>query len=253
MKIKNRLLIVVVALIVALGFAVQPAMADEHMFNVSVYHNIDGTRLGLSEDLPVDIYIYDGAGRLLSIIAGFTYKERIDTQLPAGVYEIRVYSHELDSFVPSMTVGPTEIPGGVDVRLQARLGVGKTPIIGVKVNGEPTNLDTIEETIPSGAFDVFVFHNIDGTKLGLSEDLPVDIYVYAPAGLIGYFPNFTYGEKISTQLPAGNYEIMVYSQELGTFVPSMTVGPVEIPGGVEVRLQAKLEPGKTPVTNVKVK
>jgi hypothetical protein len=89
--------------------------------------------------------------------------------------------------------------------------------------------------------------------LGLSEELPVDVYVCTPAGLIGYFPDFTYGEKFSTQLPAGTYEIMIYSQELGTFVPSMTVGPVEIPGGVEVRLQAKLEPGKTPVTNVKVK
>ena len=253
MKKTIRLLIIFVTLVVALGFAVQPVLADGHMFKVSVYHNIDGTKLGLSEDLPVDIYIYDGAGQLLSFIPNFTYKERFGAELPAGIYEIKVYSQELGTFVPSMTVGPVNIPGGVEVRLQAKLDVGKVPIIGVKINGADTKLEAKEEVTTPGAFDVFVWHNIDGTKLGLSEDLPVDIYIYTPAGLIGYFPNFTYGDKISTQLPADNYEIMVYSQELGTFVPSMTVGPVDIPGGVEVRLQAKLQPGKTPVTNVKVK
>ncbi len=252
-KLSISLLVAVVALVVALGISAQPALADGHTFDVSVYHNIDGTKLGLSEALPVDIYIYK-EGSFFSYIADFTYGERFSASLPEGNYEIKIFSRELGAFVDSMTVGPVDIPGGVEVRMQAALATGGTPTTIVKINGSEVDLGKAAAPASTdGAFDVSVYHGIDGTKLGLSEALPVDIYIYSPAGLIAYIPNFTFGQRFDTQLPAGNYEIMVYSQELGTFLPSMTVGPVDIPENVEVRLQAQLQPGKTPVLNVKVK
>jgi hypothetical protein len=252
-KLGFSLLVSIVALVVALGFTAQPTLAAGHTFDVSVYHNIDGTKLGLSEALPVDIYIYK-EGSLFSFIADFTFGERFSASLPEGNYEIKIFSRELGAFVDSMTVGPVDIPGGVEVRMQAALATGGTPTTIVKVNGSKVDLSKAAAAGPAdGNFGVSVYHGIKGTRLGLSEALPVDIYIYSPAGLIAYVPNFTFGQRFDTQLPAGNYEIMVYSQELGTFLPSMTIGPVDIPENVEVRLNAQLTPDKTPVINVKVK
>jgi hypothetical protein len=51
------------------------------------------------------------------------------------------------------------------------------------------------------------------------------------------------------------YQIFVYLDESigGSLIPSMTIRGAAIPADVEVRLHAKLGPGKTPVIMVKVK
>lgn len=119
------------ALVLVLAFGAQTAFASTGMFDVSVYHGINGRSLDLSKELPVDITITKD-GNLLTVINDFTFKTRIDTQLPAGEYLIEVSSDEAGP-LPSMTVGPVEIPEGAEVRLHARLGEGKTPVIMVKV------------------------------------------------------------------------------------------------------------------------
>jgi len=121
------------ALVLVLAFGAQTAFASTGtgMFDVSVYHGINGRSLDLSKELPVDITIYKD-GNILTVINDFTFKNRIDTQLPAGEYLIEVSSDEAGP-LPSMTVGPVEIPEGAEVRLHARLGEGKTPVIMVKV------------------------------------------------------------------------------------------------------------------------
>lgn len=126
-------LIVAAILAVTLGVGAQPALANEGTFDVSVYHGINGRSLGLSKELPVDVYIYkDGA--LLTMINDFSFKDRVDFNgLMAGKYKIEVKSEELGIYLPSMTVGPVDIPGDVVIRMNAQLGEGKTPIIKVKI------------------------------------------------------------------------------------------------------------------------
>ncbi len=120
---KNRKWVVVVlALLIAVfGFtAVSPALASDGTFTVQAYHGINGKTLGLSRELPVNIFIYNGSGYLVGTIYNFTFGERIETKLPAGTYTIEIKSQEAGP-LPSMTVGPVEIPEGVEVRLHARL------------------------------------------------------------------------------------------------------------------------------------
>jgi hypothetical protein len=136
MKAKNLVRMMVMALLALVllgGAAVQAAQASSDQFAVSVYHGINGRSLGLSKELPVDVEIWkDGA--LLATIPSFTFGTRIDTMLPAGTYEIRVYAVELGGApLPSMTVGPVALEAGMQVSLQAQLSGGKTPIIRASV------------------------------------------------------------------------------------------------------------------------
>lgn len=126
-------LVMAAVLAVTFGIGVGPALAAGHdTFDVSVYHGIDGQRLDLSRELPVDVYIFNKVG-LIGLVSDFTYQERFEATLPAGEYTIQIWSRELQTFLPSMTVGPVDIPEGVEVRMNAQLGEGKTPLINVRV------------------------------------------------------------------------------------------------------------------------
>jgi hypothetical protein len=115
----------------AIALAAPRALASDGTFNVSVYHNINGKALGLSKALPVQAYIYKDGGLLATVPLEFG--DRVTTNLPAGNYTIKVFSEELGAFVPSMQVGPVDLPEGVKVRLQARLGAGGTPDLVARV------------------------------------------------------------------------------------------------------------------------
>ena len=117
----------------ALAFAAFPAKAADHTWKVNVVHGINGRSLGLSKDLPVNITVYkDGAP--LAYLNDFTFKERFTADLPAGEYKIEVFSQELGTIVPSMTLGPVSIPAGADLLIRAQLSGGKTPVLVVKSN-----------------------------------------------------------------------------------------------------------------------
>jgi hypothetical protein len=115
----------------AIAFAAPRALAADGTFNVSVYHGINGKSLGLSKELPVLAYIYRNGEQLATVPLEFG--DRVTTNLPAGNYTIKVYSTELGSFVPSMQVGPVELPEGIKVRLQAKLGAGGVPDLVARV------------------------------------------------------------------------------------------------------------------------
>jgi hypothetical protein len=115
----------------AVAFAAPRALASDGTFNVSVYHGINGKSLGLSKELPVKAYIYRN-GEQLAVVP-LEFGDRVTTNLPAGNYTIKVYSTELGSFVPSMQVGPVELPEGIKVRLQAKLGAGNVPDLVARV------------------------------------------------------------------------------------------------------------------------
>jgi len=133
MNTRRNLVLAVLAsvMLFALAFAAFPVKADGHTWDVSVYHGINGRSLGLSKELPVDVSIYkDGA--VIAYLNDFTFGERINATLPAGEYKIEVFSQELGTIVPSMTLGPVEIPAGADLVIRAGLGAGKTPVLMVK-------------------------------------------------------------------------------------------------------------------------
>lgn len=113
-----------------LAFGVKDARADDGTFNISVYHGINGKALGLSKELPVVASVYKDGVWLADIPLSF--KERFSADLPEGTYTILVTSVEAGP-LPSMTIDSAAIPAGVDVRIQAQLSAGKTPILNVRV------------------------------------------------------------------------------------------------------------------------
>jgi hypothetical protein len=114
------------ALVVALAALVMPVQAQDDTFEVTVYHGINGTALGLSKELPVVASIQLNGAPLADL--PLVFKDKITTDLPAGEYLITVVSAEAGP-LPSMTVGPVEIPAGAEVTLHAKLSADKTPII----------------------------------------------------------------------------------------------------------------------------
>jgi hypothetical protein len=134
---KNWLMVAVAAVMaLAMLLSAQSVLAAGHdTFEVSVYHGINGNSLGLSKDLPVNIWIMKDNGTGLALFAkvnDFTFKERFEAELPAGKYQIMVESVELGAVIDSMTVGPVDIPEDADLRIHAKLGAGKNPVLSVR-------------------------------------------------------------------------------------------------------------------------
>ncbi len=118
---------VAAVLAIVMALSVQPASASDGYFDLSVRHGINGNslRLGLDKELPVDVYVND------AYQFTFSFKDRVSTSLPAGNYKIDVKIAGTDTTV--MSLGPTDIPAGVDVDIKAKLSANKTPILKVKI------------------------------------------------------------------------------------------------------------------------
>jgi hypothetical protein len=102
-----------------------------------------------------------------------------------------------------------------------------------------------------GTFNISVYHGINGRSLGLDKELPVNAMVYLENDLIATIP-LEFKDRFTADLDAGKYMIEVELAD-GTPLPSMTVGPIDIPADVDVRIQAQLSAGKTPILNARVK
>jgi CRISPR/Cas system-associated exonuclease Cas4 (RecB family) len=98
-----------------------------------------------------------------------------------------------------------------------------------------------------GSFNLMVEHTINGKDLGLDKALPVNVYLNGNLAI----PDFQVGESISTSLPAGTYTVNVTLPD-GTPLPSMDLGPVTIPAGVDVMIKAVLNSSGTPILRVDV-
>ena len=132
MKTVIRLLSIVVFLSLLVGFSYSPVEAGGKCptFIAHITHGIDGTKLGLTQELPVVVEVYFGPNLILLDKIDLKYKESFTGELPRGTYLIKVFSVELQQYVETMTVGPTKIPGCKKVIFQARL-VDNTPVINV--------------------------------------------------------------------------------------------------------------------------
>lgn len=113
------------ALTLGLALNFTPVQAAHHTFNIYVKHNINGTSLGLDKALPVDVYV--NGGKTFT----FSFGESFSASLPAGNYYIQVKLAGTDTTV--MTLGPTDIPGDVDVTIRAQLSAEKTPTLRVNI------------------------------------------------------------------------------------------------------------------------
>ena len=117
---------VLLGLVMALGIVVAPASAQNDEFDISIYHGINGRSLGLTKDLPVDVYVNGGLA-----IPGLEFKDKVETQLEAGEYTFVVKLAGTNTTV--MSFGPADIPAGADVNVHAKLGAEKTPTLKVRV------------------------------------------------------------------------------------------------------------------------
>ena len=113
------------AIALSLFASFSPVQADAHEFDLYVKHNINGRSLGLEKELPVDVYVNGG------YVFTFSFGESFSASLPAGSYSISVKLAGTNLEV--MSLGSTEIPGGVDVAIRATLGAQKTPTLRVNV------------------------------------------------------------------------------------------------------------------------
>jgi hypothetical protein len=227
---------IMAALLFVTAFSAPAASASSN-FNLTVAHLINGNKLGVDRDLPVNVFV-NGA----LTIPNFRFGESIETELPAGWYTITVFLTD-GTPLPSMTVGPVEIPAGVDVDIKARLAADDTPYLQV-------NAGESAAAMPSdGTFDVTVRHSIDGRKLGLEgKALPVNVYINGALAI----SDFRFGDKVETSLRAGNYTITVALAD-GTPLPSMTLSNVDIPAGADLIINAKLAVDGTPILFVRAK
>lgn len=132
MKTFLRLFSIVVFLSLLVGFSYTPAEAGGRCptFIAHITHGIDGTKIGLSQELPVIVEVYFGPNLKLMDKIDLKFKESVTAELPRGTYLIKVYSVELEEYVETMTVGPTTIEGCKKVIFQARV-VDNTPVINV--------------------------------------------------------------------------------------------------------------------------
>jgi hypothetical protein len=220
---------IITALLLVTAFSTAPASASSD-FNLEVRHMINGNDLGLNRELPVDVYINGSLA-----IPDFRFGEKIETKLAAGWYTITVFLAD-GTPLPSMTVGPVNIPAGVDVSIKAQLNSMDVPYLKVKAGAS-------EAAMPSdGTFDVTVRHSIDGRKLGLNKALPVNVYINGALAI----PGFEFGDKVQTSLRGGSYNIAVTLAD-GTPLPSMSLSGVEIPAGADIIINAKLTGDGTPI------
>jgi len=114
------------AIALSLFASLSPVQAAGHeTFDLYVKHNINGRSIGAEKALPVDVYV--NGGKAFS----FSFGESFSAELPAGEYFIQVKLAGTDTVV--MSLGPTEIPAGVDVAMRATLGAQKTPTLRVNV------------------------------------------------------------------------------------------------------------------------
>ena len=124
---KKRVFAVMIIASMVLVLAVSVVSASDE-FNVNIYHGINGRSLGASKEFPVDIYVNDQ-----ETFSDVEFGQRLSASLPAGDYNIKIYSDDLGAFVDSMEVQADGVPAGVDVFFHAKLGAEKIPTLKVRV------------------------------------------------------------------------------------------------------------------------
>lgn len=87
---------------------------------VSMAHLIDGTKLGLSQELPVIVEVYYGPTQKLIHSIPLSYRQMYNAQFRRGDYLIKVFSVELDAYVDTMEYSG-EFPGCVKALVRFRL------------------------------------------------------------------------------------------------------------------------------------
>jgi hypothetical protein len=109
----------VLALAVAFIFTIAPAQASGNdTFNITVKHRINGEKLGLDRELPVNVNVYKD-GQFLAQIPNFEYRDNFKTELPAGEYFVEVTL--ADGTPIGLTLGPVDLAAGLNVTVIAKL------------------------------------------------------------------------------------------------------------------------------------
>jgi hypothetical protein len=128
---KPILALLLIAMALSLVFTAVPVQAAERTFKLTVVHAINGQKIGLAKELPVDIKVYKD-GKLRTTITDLKFGEKVTIKkLPAGMYKFEVFHHGTTKIIASMTTSPVLLKGGTIVRVRAVLNYKKVPILKV--------------------------------------------------------------------------------------------------------------------------
>ncbi len=141
MKSKHKIFSILLVLALLLGPTVSMASAGVQppdpckFFYISIAHQIDGTKLGLSLELPVIVEVYYGPTQKLIHSIPLSYRQLYNAQFRRGDYLIKVYSVELGAYVQTLEYSG-EFPGCVKALVRFRL-----------VDGVPTTVVQFRELV----------------------------------------------------------------------------------------------------------
>lgn len=141
MTIKRKLFALIMIMALLLGPTASIASANVQppdpckFFYISFAHTIDGTKLGLSQELPVIVEVYYGPDQRLVRSIPLSFRDGFNARYPRGEYLIKVYSVELQAYVDTMEYSG-EIPGCVKALFRFRL-----------VDGVPTTVVQLRELV----------------------------------------------------------------------------------------------------------
>jgi len=113
----------------SLAFTAAPALAAERTAKITFVHAINGVKINLSRELPVDIQIFRN-GKLHHTIMDFKLHQRVTMELPAGTYRFVVINHMTGKILATKT---SVIKGGAAARVRAELNAKKVPVLNVKI------------------------------------------------------------------------------------------------------------------------
>lgn len=115
-----------------LGFAAQPVQAGSNCPTVSFSftHRVNGTKLGLSQEFPLIAEVYFGPNLRLLTSIPLEYLDNGEFNWTHGVFVVKYFSVELNSYVDTMQVGPVNFDRCTKVGLHSKIldGVGVTTI-----------------------------------------------------------------------------------------------------------------------------
>ena len=123
MKTLLRSLSILLLLGIVLTFTVQPAQATSNCPTVSFTftHRVDGTKLGLSQALPVIAEVYFGPNQRLVASIPLEYQQNAQFDWTHGLFTIKYFSVELNQYVDSLQVGPETFERCTKVGLHSKI------------------------------------------------------------------------------------------------------------------------------------
>ena len=131
----RKLVLAALAAWMALGLLLTPQPAQAAVTNIKVtfVHAINGSKIGLSRSMPLEVRVYkrDNTTRYETEPL-IRYKSRLPIVLLPTTYRVEVYSKEQGKVISSMTINALNLEPGDRVVIRFELNASGTPVATVR-------------------------------------------------------------------------------------------------------------------------